>query len=127
MTEDTGIIDSLNFLRGGIYMKEVNLRTWHRCIGIILALFVILQAGSGLLISLGDLSPSQSYAHSEPAVSSGGHEEEEAPWHEAIEFIHHGAGPAGTLYRIIIGIGILWMAISGGLIFFQIRARSTKR
>jgi hypothetical protein len=108
-------------------MKEVNLRKWHRRIGIILALFVILQAGSGLLIGLGDLSPSQTHAHSEPAVSSGGHEEAESPWHEALEFIHHGAGSAGALYRIIIGIGILWMAISGGLIFFQTRARSTKR
>jgi hypothetical protein len=41
-------------------MKEVNLRTWHRRIGIVLALFIILQAGSGFLIMLGDLIPSQS-------------------------------------------------------------------
>ena len=105
-------------------MKKITLRTWHRRIGIILALFIILQTGSGLLISLGDLSPSQSHAHSEPAVAAGGHEEEERPWHEALEFIHHGAGSAGPLYRIIIGIGILWMAISGVLIFFQSRVRS---
>lgn len=108
-------------------MKAVDIRIWHRRIGIIVALFLILQAGSGLLIGLGALNPSQSHAHSEPAVSSGGHEEAESPWHEALEFIHHGAGTAGTLHRIIIGIGILWMAISGGLIFFQTRARSKKR
>ena len=108
-------------------MQEVNLRKWHRRIGIILTLFIILQAGSGLLISLGDLNPSQSHAHTETAVTSGGDEEEESSWHEALEFIHHGADPALTFYRVIVGVGILWMAISGGLIFFQARARSKRR
>ena len=108
-------------------MKVVNLRTWHRRIGIILALFIILQAGSGLLIGIGDLSPSQSYAHTEPATSSEGSEEEELPWYGALEFIHHGAGLLGTLYRMIVGIGILWMTVSGSLIFFQMRKRSKKR
>jgi hypothetical protein len=94
------------FYEGGIYIKEVDLRKWHRRIGIMLALFVILQAGSGLLVGLGDLSSSQTHAHSEPTVSSGGHEEAESPWHEALEFIHHGVGSAGTRYRIIVVIGI---------------------
>jgi len=107
-------------------MKEVDLRRWHRRFGIILALFIILQAGSGLVITLGDLSPSQSHAHSKAAVAATVPDEEEAFWEEALAFIHHGAGPAGTLYRIIVGVGILWMAVSGGLIFFQISARSKK-
>ena len=108
-------------------MKEVNLRKWHRRFGIILALFIILQAGSGLLITLGDLSPSKSHAHTEPAVTATVHDEEEPFLEEALEFIHFGAGPAGALYRIIVGAGILWMAVSGGLIFFRTRARSQKR
>ena len=36
-------------------MKEANLRKWHRGLGIILAFFVILQAGSGLLITITDM------------------------------------------------------------------------
>lgn len=107
-------------------MKEINLRRWHRRIGIILALFIILQAGSGLLLTLGDLSPSQSHAHSKAAVGATVPDAEEPFWEEALEFTHHGAGPAGTLYRIIVGAGILWMAVSGCLIFFRTR-RSKKK
>jgi len=33
-------------------MKESELRKWHRNFGIFLVLFIIIQAGSGLLISL---------------------------------------------------------------------------
>jgi hypothetical protein len=32
-------------------MKEVDLRRWHRRPGIIVALFIILQTGSGFLLS----------------------------------------------------------------------------
>lgn len=107
-------------------MKEINLRRWHRRVGIILALFIILQAGSGLVITLGDLSPSEGHVHTEPAVAATGADEEEPFLDEALEFIHFGAGTAGALYRIVLGAGVLWMAVSGGLIFFQVRARSKK-
>lgn len=33
-------------------MKDANLRKWHRRMSITLALFIILQAGTGLLLSL---------------------------------------------------------------------------
>jgi hypothetical protein len=107
-------------------MKEVNLRTWHRRIGIILVLFVILQAGSGFLIALGDFMLSMN-PHTEHAVTATTVDEEEEFWDEALEFIHFGAGTAGGGYRILLGAGILWMAVSGGLIFFRIRARAHKR
>jgi hypothetical protein len=107
-------------------MKEVNLRKWHRRFGIILALFIILQGGSGLLITLSDLIPSKSHAPTGPAVAATVADEEEPFLEEAVDFIHFGAGTAGALYRIVLGAGILWMAISGGIIFFRIRARSKK-
>jgi hypothetical protein len=107
-------------------MKEINLRTWHRRIGIILALFIILQAGSGFFITLGDLIPSQS-PDAESAVAAATVDEEEDFWDEALEFIHFGDDVVGGLYRILLGAGVLWMAVSGGLIFFRIRTRSKKR
>jgi hypothetical protein len=107
-------------------MKEISLRTWHRRIGIILALFIILQAGSGFFITLGDLIPSQS-PDTESAVAATTVDDEKHFWDEALEFIHFGAGAAGGLYRILLGAGVLWMAVSGGLIFFRIRTRSKKR
>lgn len=107
-------------------MKEINLRTWHRRIGIILALFIILQAGSGFLITLGDLILSTN-SHTEHAVAATAVDEEEDFWDEALEFIHFGDDVAGGIYRILLGAGVMWMAVSGGLIFFRIRARSKKR
>jgi hypothetical protein len=108
-------------------MKEVDLRKWHRRIGIVLALFVILQAGSGFLITLGDLIPSKS-PDTEPTVAAATVDDEKEHFcDEVLNFVHYGGGAAGGPYRILLGAGVLWMAVSGGLIFFQIRARSKKR
>ena len=107
-------------------MKESVLRRWHRSLGILLALFIILQTGTGFLISLGELSVPHSHAHEDTNASSHGNNEGESLWHEGLEFIHHGAGIAGSLYRIFIGIGLLLMTVSGSMIFFKIRIRSKK-
>lgn len=105
-------------------MEESVLRTWHRTLGIVLALFIIFQAGSGFFISLSQMSVSHTHAHEESHPSAHGHEEGESFWHDSLKFIHHGAGTLGTVYRIIVEIGILVMVLSGSMIFFKIRARS---
>ena len=73
--------------------------------GITLALFIVLQAGSGLLLSLSQV----------PA------------WHEPLGLIHYRAGVGGSVYRIFVGIGTLGMAVSGSIIFRKSRARPKKR
>ena len=105
-------------------MKESNLRKWHRTLGILLGLFIILQAGSGLLITLGEVSVLQTHADEGSDRQNHGHEGGESIWHKALEFIHHGAGSAGNIYRTLVGIGLLGMAFSGSAIFYKIRARS---
>jgi len=107
-------------------MKEANLRRWHRNLGILLAVFIILQAGSGLLISLGELSVPHTHAHEEGQGSLQTHEEAESFWHESLEFIHHGGGTFGTIYRILVGVGLAGMAVSGSIIFFKIKSRSRR-
>ncbi len=107
-------------------MKESDLRTWHRNLGIILSLFIILQAGSGLLISLSETGVPHTHANSESVVQANTHGEGNSKWTASIEFIHHGAGVVGVVYRILLGIGMLGMAISGSMIFFKVRARSKK-
>lgn len=105
-------------------MKESDLRKWHRVLGIFLFLFVIMQAGSGLLISLGGLGTGDSHSqvHSE-AMSGMDAEGEESPWLEVLKFVHHRAGLLGFVYRIFVGMGTLGMAITGSVIFMRIRAR----
>ena len=108
-------------------MKEANLRKWHRNLGIAVALFIILQAGSGFLISLGQLS--MPHSHAEQAAHGSRHSggEERAFWNEGLGFLHHGGGAIGTIYRLALGVGMVAMAVSGGMIFLRIRARSRKR
>ena len=107
-------------------MKESDLRKWHRSLGLILALFIILQAGSGLLITLSGSDTPDSHAHSEPVAHSEAHEDGKSIWKTSISFLHHGAGVVGDVYRILLGIGMLGMAMSGSMILFKIRARTGK-
>ena len=112
------------FSKGEDFMRESVLRTWHRNLGIVLAVFIIFQAGSGFFISLSQMSVSHTHAHEENHPSAHGHDEGVSFWHESLRFIHHGGGTLGTIYRIIVGAGTLVMVLSGGMIFFKIRARS---
>ncbi|MFC1538746.1 hypothetical protein ACFL6H_04920 [Candidatus Latescibacterota bacterium] len=84
-------------------MKEKNLRQAHRSIGIPLAIFVILQSATGIVLSVEDLFGTY--------------------YDTIIRDIHYRFGLAGNVYRIGLGVCILWMAISGLLIFQKIRAR----
>jgi len=108
-------------------MKELDYRKWHRAIGIIVALFIILQAGSGFLLSLGGVSIPHTHAHEEVYRTGPDQEEGNSLWHDALEFIHHGGGIIGTTYRLLLGIGIVVMAVSGGMIYFKVSVRSKKR
>ena len=107
-------------------MKEVDLRRWHRAIGIIAVLFIILQAGSGFLISLSQLSVPHTPAHENTYSTGHAHEEGDSLWHDALVFVHLGGGIIGIIYRILLGIGIVMMAVSGSTILFKARARSRK-
>ncbi len=116
-------------------MKEANLRKWHRRMGITIAFFVILQAGTGLLLSLDWLSTPHSHLNTQyEGIQESGKtndtfrdsHEEKSVWHEALELIHRGAGPLMSLYRVILGIGIMAMAITGSIIFIKIRSRYKK-
>ena len=115
-------------------MKEANLRKWHRGLGIILAFFVILQAGSGLLITIADIEMPHSHSSDEMAAlgtshgegGEGNHDEEHSAFMKFLSFIHRGAGSIGVIYRILLGIGLLFMAVTGAFIYFQIKARTRR-
>ncbi|MFP3867246.1 MAG: hypothetical protein ACLFUU_03675 [Desulfobacteraceae bacterium] len=88
-------------------MQEAELRKWHRTMGIILALLIILQAGSGLWLSFeGLLFPTG------------------IEMHLLMASLHHGGGTLGNWYRVLLGLGLVGMAGSGTAIFFKIRART---
>jgi hypothetical protein len=107
-------------------MKEADLRKWHRRMGLGLALFFVIQAGTGLLISFGEWSPSHSHANSKAHELAEHHEEQEASEHGSLGLVHHGGGAIGFIYRVLVGTGIIGMAVSGTIIFIESRARVKK-
>jgi hypothetical protein len=87
-------------------MNEASLRKWHRTMGIIVALFLFLQAGTGTWMALDS-------AFKFPDVY-------------AITSLHTEGGLLGNLYRIVLGLGTMAMAVTGALIYLKIRARRKK-
>ncbi len=88
-------------------MNEADLRKWHRTMGIILALFIFLQAASGAMMAL-------EFLLNFPGISG------------PLTKLHFGGGPLGHIYRIFLGLGVMGMATSGSLIYLKIRARTRK-
>ncbi|MDP2983186.1 MAG: hypothetical protein Q8O92_07645 [Candidatus Latescibacter sp.] len=89
-------------------MKEADLRKYHRSTGIIIAVFVFFQALTGLLISIHRISPSLNLGD----------------FADIIHFGHFGGGLGGNIYRILLALGLLFMACTGTWIFFKIRSRT---
>jgi hypothetical protein len=89
------------------YLEEAYLRKWHRTMGIILALFIFLQAGSGAMMAL-------EFALNSPGLFG------------PLTSLHFGGGFWGQIYRIIVGLGAMGMAVSGTMIYLRIRARMRK-
>lgn len=90
-------------------MNERSVRSVHYQLGIIIAVFLLVQVLAGLLLSLGTLS------------SASG-----AKWFQVLETIHTGWDPVGSVYRIILGLVTVAQVTLGITIFFLIRARRKK-
>jgi hypothetical protein len=59
-------------------MNQLYLRKLHITIGIISALFILLQSGTGLLLSFSGFSVPHSHAHTDSVTPDNGHEKEPA-------------------------------------------------
>jgi hypothetical protein len=85
-------------------MKEKDLRRFHRVIGIPFAFFIVLQAASGIMLSLDFLFGGEFTSFASQ--------------------IHYRLGVFGDIYRVVLGAGLLWMALSGFMIWRKIRSRT---
>lgn len=94
-------------------MKEADLRKWHRTLGGLLALFLALQGLSGAVLSFVDAAALQ---------KAGG-----LPWwYGAASGWHTGGEGVAEALRGALGVGLVLMAASGGLIYLKIRKRTRK-
>jgi hypothetical protein len=89
-------------------MTEASLRKWHRRLGLTLALSIVFQAASGIVLN--------SETFSTFAIM--------AIWGN---LLHRGGGDFGIVYRWVLGLGLIAMALMGSLIYLKIWQRTTKR
>ena len=86
-------------------MKEADLRKYHRRTGITIAVFVFFQALTGLLLSIHHI-----FTDLHQVDFAG--------------IIHFGGGLGGNIYRILLALGLLFMACTGTWIFIKIKSRT---
>lgn len=122
-------------------MKESELRKYHRYLGISLALFLLLQGGSGLLISLGQLFHFHVHAHGtanthydeserehigEDSFAMQVEKQEESEDHGVLGLLHHKEHTFMNFYRVVVGTSLMLMIFSGMAIFIKIQNRAKK-
>jgi hypothetical protein len=114
-------------------MKESVVRKWHRRMGVALALFIILQVGTGLVLTIGERVDTQHHAHARSVSPSmqdhhdHGEDEPSVEQHGLTGVIHHSGGAVGFVYRFIVGFGTIGIVVSGGFIFLKTRVRPRRR
>lgn len=99
-------------------MRESTLRRVHGRVGMILALFFVLQSASGIALGwlLAGRSPLLQWLAGTGSI---------LPLSEGdLRLIHGGSHGAGVFYNLFLGLGLLWMAASGALIYLRSRRRS---
>ncbi len=102
-------------------MKQSNMRKLHRNIGIIIAVFIVFQVGSGLLITLAEFGETPTHSNAEHEY--GESREDASAWGAALGWIHHDSSMPMGIYRVLLGVGLLAQTTIGGMIFFDTRRR----
>jgi uncharacterized iron-regulated membrane protein len=99
--------------------KETDLRKWHRLMGIWAGPLMILQAASGIFLSVDWLMGIHHRIGDASAMifrlSQGG---------DVIPVeIHYGIGKAEAFYHIALGVAVIGMGVSGFILFLRARKR----
>lgn len=118
-------------------MKERDLRKYHRIMGVVLAIFILAQAGTGLFFTIGKMSGSSgNHDHADLSIlliskaQANGNESEEAHAEASgnlLSTLHYGGGMTGNIYRLLLAVGIIGQAGGGLLIFKHYRERQGKK
>lgn len=98
-------------------MKEIRLYKLHRYVGIVIAPFLVIQTVSGLLLGFGYFR--------QPGAAMGDRGAPILPrgWDDILVKIHFEPGWLGDAYHLLLGLGIIWMALSGWIMYLRARSR----
>jgi uncharacterized iron-regulated membrane protein len=95
-------------------MKAIYLNKMHRYVGICIAPFIVIQTFSGLLLDFGFFRRSRSGLDVEVAS----HARNVAD--SLLVRIHFGPGLLNDCYHLLLGLGVLWMAVTGWMLYLRI-------
>lgn len=95
-------------------MKPVTLNSLHRYVGIVTAPLLIIQTLSGLFLNFGLFRR-----------TGGGTSQPGTLLDALLVKLHFGPGLMGDTYHLLLGAAILWMAVSGWLLY--LRGRRARR
>ncbi len=120
-------------------MTERQIRLWHRRFGTVLFVFLLIQALTGLHLSLPDdwMLPATHAHEKQPPEKTSSHPTPSQKSSPLFSFpdtsveslsnmLHHGGGFWGDLYRIGLAVDLIFQALTGAWIAQMIRARSRK-
>ena len=98
-------------------MKAQLLHKLHRYVGIVIAPYLVIQTVSGLLLGFGF------FRRPGAAMNERGVFILPGSWDDILVKVHFEAGWAGDACHLLLGAGIVWMALSGWVIYLQGRRR----
>ena len=101
-------------------MKGIYLNKLHRYAGIVIAPFLVVQALTGLLLDFG------LFRRGVPALTGGDPPGTPKPWDAVFVKAHFGPGVIGDCYHLLLGAGIVWMAVSGWILYLRGRRLRNK-
>ena len=101
-------------------MKGIYLNKLHRNVGICIAPFIVIQTVSGLLLDFG-LFRRGSFG---PGVEEASHARNVVE--TLLVKIHFGPGLLNDCYHLLLGLGVLWMAVTGWMLYLRIRKMRKK-
>ncbi len=114
-------------------MKEKDLRRYHRMTGVVLAVFIIVQAGTGLIFTIGKMTgDSGGHDHGTAGISvspvskalASSSESGRSDTHESLlSTVHYGGGLIGNIYRVLLAVALIGQVSGGVWIYTRIRKR----
>jgi membrane associated rhomboid family serine protease len=110
-------------------MQEQTLRKWHRRIALVFALFIMVQALSGFFLDATWFSFPHDFIGRTGPLPGLKWDNINAYWQRMIlyaHYVHLGGLISGVVYRAILTLGIITTALSGLLIYYDIRKREKK-
>jgi uncharacterized iron-regulated membrane protein len=101
-------------------MKNIRINTLHRYVGIVIAPFIVLQTISGLLLGFG------LFRRGMTGHGGEGFQASNSVLNKILVKIHFGPGLLTGIYHLVLGAGIVWMAVSGSILYLRLRRARNK-